>query len=121
MNLFEWLALKFVQYKDHEQGKVPFGVSRSGHWPAVREEYLKEHPECAVCGGTKKLEVHHIEAFHTSPEKELDPKNLISLCEGNPTVNCHCHFGHLGDFRSINCNVRKDVFIWNDKIRNRPT
>jgi len=33
---------------------------RSSAWRKIRNEHLKDHPCCAVCGGTKKLNVHHI-------------------------------------------------------------
>lgn len=107
---------KIKENKDKEQGK-----KRSSQWPKTRKAHLAAHPNCAVCGGTDKIEVHHIHPFHIHPELELDPKNLISLCESNKGgVNCHLHFGHLGNFRSVNEEVVNDSETWNKKIKNRP-
>lgn len=106
---------------DAAQGKHPLSAKRSSHWPTVRKNHLAEHPTCAVCGGTDKLEVHHKQPFHLNPALELDPANLISLCEANKGgVNCHLHFGHLGNFKAFNPTVEPDAASWNRKIANRP-
>ena len=103
------------------QGKHPFSAHRSPEWPRVRAKHLKTNPTCAVCGGTANIEVHHIEPFHLHPERELDPTNLITLCEsGHEGVNCHLHYGHLGDFHSYNVNVVEDAGVWKKKIASRP-
>lgn len=93
----------------------PMDNKRSGCWPTVRKHFL-EGKVCAVCGGTKKLESHHKMPFHLDPTKELDTSNLIPLCEGNPKVNCHLVFGHLGDFKGLNPNVVTDAHDWNHKF-----
>lgn len=96
--------------------------SRSSKWPSVRAEYLKTHNSCAVCNGTKSLEVHHIKPFHVKPELELDPTNFITLCEaGTNGINCHLLVGHLGNFKSVNLTVVEDAQTWNKKIAERPT
>jgi len=101
--------------------KVPDGSKRSNQWPKVRKQHLAKHPACELCGGTKKLEVHHVQEFSRKPELELDPNNLITLCENDKDgVNCHLLFGHLGNFKSFNKNVRRDAKTWNKKIKNRP-
>jgi 5-methylcytosine-specific restriction enzyme A len=88
------------------KGKVPKGSKRSSHWPKLRKEHLEKYPTCALCGGTKKLEVHHIKPFHLHPELELDPNNFITLCESTKHgVNCHLFFGHLGNFKQVNEDV----------------
>ena len=103
-------------FKEHkEQGK-----KRSNKWPSVRKMHLKTYPKCAVCGGTKKIEVHHKLPFHNHPELELDLNNLITLCEGAKDVNCHLLFGHLGSFRSYNKDVVEDSNTWFKKVKNRP-
>lgn len=95
--------------------------SRSPHWPAVRQEHLKKEPRCALCNGDKKLNVHHLLPFHLRKDLELDPTNLITLCENKEDgVNCHLLFGHLGNFRSYNPNCVKDVQEWQAKLKNRP-
>ena len=97
------------------------GNPRSGKWPTLRKKILVRNPVCAVCGGNKKLEVHHIKPFHLHRSLELDPTNLIVLCEnGNDGINCHLAFGHLGSFKSFNSNVIKDAKMWAKKIKERP-
>jgi len=105
---------------DSSSPKHPASAKRSSHWPKARKEHLAKNPTCAVCGGDKKLEVHHIHAFHTHPDLELDPTNLITLCEENKNgLNCHLVFGHLGNFKAINESVVDDSEEWNNKILNR--
>lgn len=107
--------------KHRLQGKIPAGSKRSGHWPKVREDHLAKFPRCALCGGKEKVEVHHIHPFHLHPEKELDPTNLITLCEAKKNgINCHLAFGHLGNFKSVNESVEKDAPAFGAKIKNRP-
>ena len=91
--------------------------TRSKGWRKVRNNHIKEHPYCAVCGKTKRLEAHHIEDFSTNPELELDPDNLITLCRG--TYNCHLLFGHLCLWQSINPDVVDDSDYMLVKIENR--
>lgn len=89
----------------YTKDKEPKGTERSNQWPKVRKAYLSKNPGCAVCGGKKKVEVHHKKPFHTHPELELDPNNFISLCEGNKEINCHLIVGHGGSFKDINPDV----------------
>jgi len=106
---------------DAAKGKHPLTAQRSGKWPTARKHFLETHPTCAVCGGTKKLEVHHKKPFHLHPELELDPNNFITLCEEDTNgVNCHLLFGHLGNFKSLNDKVESDSAEWNKKIQTRP-
>jgi 5-methylcytosine-specific restriction protein A len=106
---------------DAAKGKHPLNAARSGHWPTVRKHHLEANPCCEVCGGTAKLEVHHIRPFHLHPALELDPDNLVTLCEANKDgVNCHLLFGHLGNFKSFNVDVLTDAAHWSEKIKTRP-
>lgn len=103
------------------KGKHPASAKRSSHWSSVRAQHLVKQPKCAVCGGAEKLQVHHIHPFHLHPELELDPDNLITLCESGPgKLNCHIIFGHLGNFRSYNPDVEQDATIWAEKFSHRP-
>ena len=89
---------------------------RSPKWRSVRNKHIEEHNTCAACGRNKKLEVHHIEPVHLNPDRELDPTNLITLCD-DP---CHFVFGHLMDYKSWNANVVTDCSEYLLKIRNKP-
>ena len=104
----------------HER-KIPRGTKRSDKWPALRKAFLKGKV-CAVCGGAKKLEAHHIRPFHLHPELELDETNLIALCENKGDgINCHLFVGHLGSFQSFNASVRDDARDWQQRLIHRPT
>lgn len=109
-----------TRIKEALQGKVPLGIQRSSRWRKVREVHLKNNPKCELCEGAKKLRVHHIKPFHTHPELELEPTNLITLCEClSYGINCHLLVGHLGNFRKVNHNSVADIAVWNSKLKER--
>lgn len=91
-------------------------MPRSREWKKVRLEHLRKNPCCAVCGNCNDVVPHHIVPFHTDPSRELDPDNLISLCEGD-TFNCHLFFGHLRRWTGCNPNIVEDARIWRGKIQ----
>lgn len=96
--------------KDVIQGKTALGTKRSSKWPTVRKEHLKNNPTCAICNGKEKVEVHHIKPFHKYPELELDPNNLITLCESKSFgITCHLAIGHGGNYKRTNPTVVQDV------------
>lgn len=104
--------------RDRLQGKAPKGSRRSSQWRKVRKTHLKAHPTCAVCGGKKKVEVHHIVPYHFAPEHELNPKNLLSLCERKKYgINCHLLIGHLGNYRRVNTACEIDATMWAAKLK----
>jgi 5-methylcytosine-specific restriction protein A len=114
-------SFMITQIKDAVTGKAPLGSKRSGKWNTVRKHFLEKNPECAACGSKKNLNVHHVEPFHLKPELELEESNLITLCESDcGGVICHLFFGHLGDYKEVNPDVRTDVDIWRKKIKFKP-
>jgi 5-methylcytosine-specific restriction enzyme A len=83
------------------------GHARSTRWPAVEHAHLQREGWCRHCGGTARLQVHHVAPFHLHPELELDDSNLITLCEDSGDgVECHLHVGHLGNWKNFNPAVR---------------
>jgi 5-methylcytosine-specific restriction protein A len=112
MKLFEYVA-SFFKTPDVDA----LGVPRSGRWPNVRKQHLIAKPTCAACGCDRNLQVHHCVPFHLDEEKELDPNNLITLCEEH---NCHLIFGHLYNWHSYNINVREDAAAMLKKVQERP-
>lgn len=84
---------------------------RSPQWPRVEREFKTTHPRCEACGtGKGLLAVHHVMPFHINPRLELDPANLITLCEAWIGGNkCHLRIGHLGNWKKWNPNVRADA------------
>jgi hypothetical protein len=108
--------------KDLVQGKAPAEAKRSGHWRTVRKNHLKKNAECVVCGDTKKLEVHHIKPFHLYPELELEPSNLLTMCESKSYgIICHLLIGHNGSYKNINPDVVKDSLAWKEKLKTTNT
>jgi len=94
---------------DVAAGKTPSLKLRSNQWPKVRRAHLALQPLCQVCGGSDKLEVHHIKPFNEHPELELASFNLVSLCESKkPGLICHLAVGHLGNYRDVNPDVVAD-------------
>jgi 5-methylcytosine-specific restriction protein A len=91
-------------------------ATRSPKWKTIRKYFLKDHPACEACGSTQNLEVHHIEPVHINPDRELDPTNLITLCD----KYCHLAIGHLMNYKSFNKNVIEDAEKFLTKIKNRP-
>ena len=101
-------------------GKHPENVKRSPKWDGVRKQHLKSNPKCEVCGGKIRINVHHIKPFHTHPELELEPTNLITLCESlSYGLNCHLLIGHLGNYKNVNPKSVEDSKIWNSKLKER--
>lgn len=90
-------------------------AARSPKWPAFRRNFLAIHTACEACGGVLDLEVHHVKSFHEHPELELDPTNLITLCQVTHGKECHLNFGHRfgmmtrGDWKVNNPKVREDA------------
>lgn len=116
-NLFRPL-IQFVEHtSDQWQGRTPVGAARSSDWHAVRDAFLVEHPTCACCGGTKHLRVHHIVPFWVRQDLELDPENLIVLCEAKKFgINCHLLVGHHGNWKLWNPGVRVTARTWNMRL-----
>ncbi len=96
------------------------GIARSPHWPAVERAFRAAHPHCLACAPDAPetaVQVHHRAPFHYvvalgRPDLELDPRNLVSLCEteeGRPAENHHLLIGHLGNFREGNLEVLEDA------------
>lgn len=97
-------AVRTWKANRHEKEKKE---KRSSQWPRVEKEHLEKHPSCAACGGKTKLQVHHEQPFHSHPELELEPTNLITLCMSRN--DCHILIGHGDDFKFYNPHVKRDA------------
>ena len=83
--------------------------------------YKRDRWTCQKCGSKKLIVAHHIKLFSQFPAEELNPQNLITLCEsGKLGVTCHRFFGHLGNYRQPNPDVVMDSKVWNEKLKLRP-
>lgn len=80
---------------------------RSSKWPSVRESHIRREWWCQCCGAVEKLEVHHVLPVHVAPDKELEPGNLITLCETEE--RCHLRRGHAGSWRRFNPAIRLEA------------
>jgi 5-methylcytosine-specific restriction endonuclease McrA len=124
--------LKKVDHGAHIAMK--YGHMRSPHWPRVAMEHRLREPACVVCGYKgRKVQVHHIKPFHLHPDLELDPNNLITLCEARGREH-HLLLGHLDAWNSYNEHIRADAkhfyrktaaqiradLHWQKKIAQRP-
>jgi 5-methylcytosine-specific restriction enzyme A len=108
-----------VETVPESDAEIMFGVPRSPKWAAVRADFLADHPRCACCGGSSKLNVHHVEPFHVRPERELDPANLLTLCEGGNGLNCHFWIGHCGNWAAWNILARADAADFGTMLQKR--
>ncbi len=105
---------------DISKGKAVLTDKRSSKWPKIRKEHLKKFPYCACCGETKNLEVHHMVPFNVNPDLELDPSNLITLCENSSFgITCHLLIGHMGNYKKANENIMEDIEYIKNNILNK--
>jgi hypothetical protein len=114
-----WLACHTVWMLRHNQAARPvYAISRSGKWPALRAKWLDLHGQCAACGYAVKslLEVHHLHPVPLFPERELDPDNLITLCEQH---GCHLAIGHNYDWHAYNPHVKEDAAFQTRRVQQR--
>ena len=96
------------------QSNVGPSPKRSSKWPALLKLTIDAHPYCAVCGNKNKksLIAHHITPVWVDSSKELDPGNLIVLCENSdklPGFNCHLTMGRMGNYRLWNPRIHEVV------------
>jgi hypothetical protein len=84
-------ALAGSSPEDRHSPTIVAGRPRSPLWPAVRKHFLNGKV-CIACGRRDGLNAHHAQPYHLFPDRELDPTNLVALCEG-PT-SCHFLCGH---------------------------
>ena len=85
------------------------GHVRSPQWSSVATAHLVRQPRCVACGyHGKHLQVHHIKPFHLHPHLELDPDNLITLCQARGREH-HLLLGHLDAWDSFNEHIHADV------------
>lgn len=126
IEVYSLVITKKTQIIDTIQGKAP-AKSKARHpsWRRVRAEHLKAQPKCQGCGEKRKrlLEVHHVAPFHSHPEIELEPKNLLTLCDGGGKYgikSCHLYIGHNGNFRRSNSLAVHEARLLLARLRPRP-
>jgi hypothetical protein len=95
-----------------DRGRAPPNSERSSKWRAIERRHLASNPECAFCGKTKELNVHHVLPFQLFPDHELLADNLITLCHIH-----HLYWGHLGNWQWFNPLVRADAETWRFRLK----
>lgn len=72
--------------------------------------FKRDKYHCRVCGGNKKIQVHHIKTFAEHPELRMDIKNGVTLC-----AECHLQtygkedrFEQYFDFLLVKADLRGD-------------
>lgn len=59
--------------------KIRTGVTKNKNgFRTISSKLRKGNPVCAICGTTKRIHIHHIEAYRYTKNNNLD--NLIPLC-----------------------------------------
>jgi hypothetical protein len=84
------------------------GAKRHPQWYAVRAKHLVTSPACAICGVARFVEVHHKVPVHVDDSLELDPGNLVTLCDERASRH-HFEVGHGGDWRMWNQAIDADI------------
>lgn len=79
------------------------GAKRNPKWHTLRNKHIEDNPSCICCGKIDQQEVHHISPVSIAPELELEPSNLVTMCE-----RCHLVIGHLNDWKKYNPSVVQD-------------
>jgi len=87
--------------------------SRSPKWAYFRTKLLVKHRAagkgCEACGSKVGLQLHHIVPFNVNPKRELDPTNIIVLCEFVGGLECHELLGHGDNWKRYNPRIREDA------------
>lgn len=91
----------------------PWALPRSPRWPALSRAHLAAHPRCEACGAAAGVVAHHVVPVHIDRARELDPANLVSMC--NPH-GCHLYLAHCGRWDWYSPEVR-DLCRWLQRLR----
>jgi len=56
----------------------------------VKQVFQRDKYKCIICGSTKKLNAHHLNAWHWYAQGRFDPNNAVTLC--GHANGCHILF-----------------------------
>jgi len=85
----------FIRFVFRNPSYVTKHARRANETRKAMDDFRTMNGECAWCGRTKNLDVHHIVPVSVEPESAADPLNMLMLCR-KPA--CHQIIGHNGDF-----------------------
>jgi 5-methylcytosine-specific restriction endonuclease McrA len=92
----------------------PEALRRVREYPSYRramKEHRLNHPECAYCGRSGSVHVHHIVPVSVDPSLASDPDNLLTLC----AKRCHITIGHKGSWKTHNPWARTVCYLTRGK------
>lgn len=46
----------------------------------AKQVFKRDKHKCVICGSSKKLNAHHLNAWHWYPQGRFDPNNAVTLC-----------------------------------------
>jgi predicted restriction endonuclease len=56
----------------------------------AKQVFTRDKHKCILCGSSKKLNAHHLNAWHWYPQGRYDPNNAVTLC--GHRNGCHVLF-----------------------------
>lgn len=80
----------------------------------AKQVFQRDNYKCIICGSTKKLNAHHLNAWHWYPQGRFDPNNAVTLC-GHKN-GCHSMF-HKMFGKHLNTKEQFEKFIHFQKKR----
>ena len=109
---------RIIDYiRDRFRGVPLGGIGRNPGWHKFVKELIKERGgKCEITGSTRKLVGHHKIPFHIRPDLEMIKTNVIILSEDVFGSNIHLLFGHLGNYKKYNPDIKEDAVYWNKKL-----
>ena len=107
-----------IRFPRSRDSRATRAIQRHPLWKSVRDRHIRAHPFCAVCGRASNLAVHHKQPVSLFPNRELDSRNLVTLCQ-NESFNCHFVVGHLMNWSTYNPDVDRDIAFWSARLRGR--
>jgi len=79
----------------------------------AKQVFQRDKYKCVICGSTKQLNAHHLNAWHWYPQGRFDPNNAVTLC-GHST-GCHKLFHKMfGNYQ--NTKYQFDMFSQHRKL-----
>jgi len=78
----------------------------------AKQVFKRDNYKCIICGSNKKLNAHHLNAWHWYPQGRFDPNNAVTLC-GNKN-GCHMTF-HKIYGKHLNTKEQFEKFIYFQK------
>lgn len=112
---FPRLMTAFVEALPDDAGNVRSLLGRASGWQSLEHAHLLLEPFCRVCGGKKRLQVHHKLPFSWRPDLEMVESNLITMCQPH-----HLLVGHLDLWASYNPLVVEWASMIREAISCRP-